>query len=300
MSELGEFLRDRRAALSPADLGLPPGVTRRRVPGLRREELALLAGISADYYARLEQGRVRTVSEAVCAKVAAVLGLDERGSARLRALARPGGPGGRPGALEERPEVPGECPGVPEARPGPLRLLAALRHAPAVLLGGRTDLLAWNPCAREALVDFAALPAADRNLARLVFLPLPARPPALRGEDTAEAVVGALRDHAARCSDDPLLADLVRELSSHSPDFARRWSGRGVPGGAAGAPCAERPARGEAGHHLEVLVPWGEPDRLLFTYLPAAGARRPAAAGDPGPGAYGPGAHTAGPGPGEG
>ncbi|MFB7514406.1 helix-turn-helix domain-containing protein [Streptomyces sp. NPDC056144] len=89
--ELGEFLRARRAAIGPAELGLPPGVTPRRVPGLRREELAVLAGVSVDYYARLEQGRVRTASEALCAKLSAVLRLDGDESARLRTLARRGG-----------------------------------------------------------------------------------------------------------------------------------------------------------------------------------------------------------------
>ncbi len=259
VSELGDFLRSRRAALSPVDLGLSPGLTRRRVPGLRREELALLAGISIDYYARLEQGRVHTVSETVCASMAAALRLDEDEHAYLRSLTKSGGPGRPPAA--PRP-----------VRPGLLGLLAALRHVPALLLGPRTDVLAWNECAQEVLADFAALPAADRNLARLVFLPHLPTPPAFRDADTAEAAAGALLAHAEQHPDDPLLAGLVGELSCHSAHFARLWSAREVRGTFRGPRRFDHPAYGPTGYLLEALTLPGDPGRLLLTYVPACDA----------------------------
>ncbi|MFJ9059947.1 helix-turn-helix transcriptional regulator [Streptomyces sp. NPDC102409] len=267
MSELGDFLRSRRAALRPADLGLAPGLARRRVPGLRREELALLAGISIDYYARLEQGRIHTVSETVYASMADALRLDEGDRARLRSLARPDGPG-RPADAPRR------------VRPGLLQLLAALRHTPALVLGHRTDILAWNECAQEVLADFAALPAAGRNLARLVFLPHPPTPPVFRDEGTAEEVVGALRAHAARHPEDPLLAGLVGELSCHSAHFTRMWSARNVRRNLSGSRHLGHPDCGPTGYLPETLTLPGEPGRLLLAYIPACDVQQPPAAAD--------------------
>jgi transcriptional regulator with XRE-family HTH domain len=154
--ELGEFLRSRRARLQPESVGLS-SYGRRRVPGLRREELAQLAGVSVDYYVRLEQGRAGQPSNEVLDAIARALGLDDDELAHLHDLARPTGRRRRP----PRPE---------HVRPEVQRLLDALDGVPAVIFGRRMDILAWNRLAAALWVDFGSLPHGQRNVARQVFL----------------------------------------------------------------------------------------------------------------------------------
>ncbi|MFD0201309.1 MmyB family transcriptional regulator [Saccharothrix carnea] len=144
--DLGEFLRSRRARVRPDDVGLPGG-GRRRVPGLRREELALLAGVSVDYYMRLEQGRTPAVSDSVLDAVARVLRLDETERAHLRNLVRP---------------APAKRPAPQRVRPGLRRLVDMMDDVPAFVMGRRTDILAWNPLA-GALYGFDDLQPEDLN-----------------------------------------------------------------------------------------------------------------------------------------
>jgi transcriptional regulator with XRE-family HTH domain len=209
--ELGAFLKARRAQLSPHDVGLPETGTRRKVEGLRREEVAQLAVISVDYYTRLEQGRVQA-SAPVLATLARALRLDEDQQAYLYEIA------GKTDATPRRRRA------AQRLRPAMRRLLDQLTQTPAVVLGRHMDILAWNPMAAALYTDFGLLPAALRNYVRLLFTD-----PIVRGmhgewEHDARDAVAALRMEAAKDPSDPGLAQLVGELSVADPDFRAWWA----------------------------------------------------------------------------
>lgn len=208
-SELAEFLRSRRARVSPADLELPTA-GRRRASGLRREEVAWLAGISADYYARLEQARVARPSAAILASLARVLGLsdDERSY-----LFRIGGISGQlPVAM------------CREVAPGILRLLMRLTNIPAHVLDATYEVLVSNPLGQAVMFGAFSTPPAQPNGLRAIFLnPNPRLHPA-DWEEVARATVADLRVTAARYPDDPGVHALVDELLAASPKFAHLWS----------------------------------------------------------------------------
>ncbi|MDO5500186.1 MAG: helix-turn-helix transcriptional regulator, partial [Propionibacteriaceae bacterium] len=164
-NELGEFLKARRAAVAP-DPRLLGDPRPRRVPGLRREEVAQLAGLSADYYTRLEQGRHRSPSEAVLNGLAEALRLDDSARQHLFALARAAAGARSPGSTDRQ---------VQRVRPSLHRLLESLPHLPAFVRGRRTDVLAMNPLARFVLHDFLAEPVRQRNLVRWALLDPEAR-----------------------------------------------------------------------------------------------------------------------------
>ncbi|MBE8478444.1 helix-turn-helix domain-containing protein [Streptomyces justiciae] len=208
---LGAFLKARRAQLDPHECGLPETDSARRVAGLRREEVAALASISVDYYTRLEQGRVRA-STPVLATLSRALRLDEDEERYLYELA---------GRSDDRPRRRRTAQRV---RPAMRRLLDQLTHAPALVLGRRLDILAWNAAATALYTDFAAVPAARRNYLRLMFLD-----PAIRGmhrewAHDARDAVAALRMEAAADTDDPDLAALVGELTLQDTDFRTWWA----------------------------------------------------------------------------
>ncbi|MFJ8934803.1 helix-turn-helix domain-containing protein [Streptomyces sp. NPDC102365] len=215
---LAEFLQARRSRLRPEDVGLRTYGERRRVPGLRREELAMLAGISAPYYTRLEQGQSRNASREVLDAVANALRLDDSERAHLHTLAgapRRRGPGARP-----RPE---------RVTPATSALLAALDGTPAVVLGRRSDVLAWNRPGHGLFAghldpDSPNDPGRRPNMAGLVFLDAHTRDLYADWPAKARAVVGSLRLTAGRYPDDPLLAALVGELTMRSREFATLWA----------------------------------------------------------------------------
>jgi transcriptional regulator with XRE-family HTH domain len=257
--QLSDFLRTRRAALTPEAAGLPSGPAR-RVPGLRREELAALAGVSVDYYTRLEQGRHITPSEAVLDAIAAALGLDPTEHAYLHAVAR-----GRPAARRRAPK--------PQAvHPGTLRLIEQLGDTPAYVLGRRTDVLAANRMARLLLTDFDGLPARQRNACRWLVLDEGAR--SLWGdswEKTAAAMTGALRMDAARFPDDPRTTELVGELSMHSEHFRRWWADQLVTEQGHDEKTLYHPIVGRVDLSSEALsLP--DPGQTLFVYLARPGS----------------------------
>lgn len=215
---LADFLQARRGQLRPEDVGLRTYGERRRVPGLRREELAMLAGISTPYYTRLEQGQSRNASREVLDAIAGALRLDEAERAHLHALARApgrGGPAGRPRAEHITPATGA--------------LLAAIEGTPAVVVGRRSDVLAWN---RQGHALFAGhldpagpdTPGQRPNMARLVFLDAHTRDLYSDWPAKAQAVVGNLRLAAGRHPDDRLLAVLIGELSMRSAEFAAMWA----------------------------------------------------------------------------
>lgn len=223
---LGDFLQARRARLRPADVGLRDIGPRRRVAGLRREELAQLAGVSVSYYTRLEQGLSRGASAEVLDAIARALQLDEHERAHLERLA----------------DVSRRAPRVRRPRPEKLSdetrdLLRALDGVPALVLGRRTDVLAWNALGHALLaghLDPGAPedPARRPNTSRLLFLDPHCRE--LYGDDwrrKARAVVGNLRIAVGRYPDDPLLAELIGELTMKSPEFVALWRDHRV------APC---------------------------------------------------------------
>ncbi|WP_017624655.1 helix-turn-helix transcriptional regulator [Nocardiopsis chromatogenes] len=214
-SELGGFLRSRRARLSPHEAGALPGGGVRRVPGLRREEVAHLAGVSTDYYTRLEQGRHPHVSESVLSAVARALRLDGVERDHLFELARPRrdvqGPGGRSG-------------GVQRVRPEVHRMLEVFNGVtPALVVNHRKDVLAANRLARALIADFEALPYRERNLARHVLLEPDARELYEDWEEVAQEVVANLRLSAGRHPDDRLLNELVGEFMAKVPEFGGWW-----------------------------------------------------------------------------
>jgi transcriptional regulator with XRE-family HTH domain len=215
---LGDFLQARRARLRPDDVGLATYGDRRRVPGLRREELALLAGVSAPYYARLEQGQSHRASPEVLDALAGALRLDDSERAHLHALAAP-----PPRRATRRLPAPELVPAATRA------LLAAMGDVPAVVLGRRTDVLAWNRMGHAVFaghLDPAAPedPATRPNMARLVFLDAHVRELYRDWSAKAAAVVGNLRVAVGLRPDDPLLAALVGDLCVHSPEFAGMWA----------------------------------------------------------------------------
>ncbi|WP_141583008.1 helix-turn-helix transcriptional regulator [Actinomadura sp. WMMA1423] len=219
-SELGEFLRTRRARLRPEDLGLPDYGGRRRVPGLRREELAQLAGVSAGYYTRLEQGQSSNASEAVLDAIARVLRLDETEHAHLRSLARlRTGTPRRP-----RPE---------RLRPAVRVMLDAFGDTPAVVMGCRYDVLAWNRAAHALLAGHLPFEAPEQpggrpNIARLVFLDPHTRELYADWRTKARDTVADVRMAAVRRPHDAVLTGLIGELTVHSPEFAALWAAHPV------------------------------------------------------------------------
>ncbi|MFD7283684.1 helix-turn-helix domain-containing protein [Streptomyces sp. NPDC059862] len=210
-SHLGTFLRARRAQLDPRECGLPETDSARRVTGLRREEVAQLAAISVDYYTRLEQGRVRA-SAPVLATLARALHLDDDQQQYLYELA---------GRTDNRPHRRRPAQRV---RPAMRRLLDQLTQTPALVLGKRLDILAWNPAAIALYTDFAAVPADRRNYVNLLFSNPVVRELHLGWEHDARDAVAGLRMEAAADPVDPDLARLVGELSVQDADFRTWWA----------------------------------------------------------------------------
>ncbi|WP_242884477.1 helix-turn-helix domain-containing protein [Actinomadura litoris] len=254
--QLSDFLKTRRARLRPDETGMGGFGGRRRVPGLRREELALLAGVSVDYYTRLEQGRARNVSAEILDAVAGALGLDTDERAHLHNLAKPGD-------TRNGPQRVG-----PEMR----QALEALTTVPAYIIGRRLDVLAWNEPARLLVADFPALPAADRNMARLVFLDASSRDLYPDWESKARDTVANLRFDAGRHPDDPRLAALTGELSRHSADFRRLWADHNVHGKTRGRKRFAHPRLGELALDYVAMRAPDDPDLTMMIYSAPTGS----------------------------
>ncbi|MEV6997724.1 helix-turn-helix transcriptional regulator [Streptomyces sp. NPDC093982] len=260
---LSDFLRARRAAMDPERLGLHDG-TPRRVPGLRREELAALAGVSVDYYTRLEQGRPITPSESVLDALAQALQLDTAERSYLHAVARRSVHAARRRTSRS----------VQKVRPGIHALLARLDDSPAFVLGRRTDILATNRMARALLADFDAMPVRDRNAARWIMLDEAARSLFADGwEKVASLFVGTLRMDAAQHPDDARTAELVGELSMKSAAFRRWWAVQKVVQINHDTKVLHHPVVGELTLRTEALAFPGDPDQTLFVYLADPGSR---------------------------
>lgn len=255
-TELGDFLKARRKELSPATAGLPDG-GRRRVPGLRREEVALLASISPDYYTRLEQGR-RRAAEPVLDALARALRLDADERAYLFELS---------GKDARRPRRQT----APRVQPALQRLLDDLTNTPAFVLGRRTDILAWNHLGAALFTDFAALPETRRNFVRLVFCDPAIRAMYADWEYAARACVAQLRMEAARDPKDARLMALVGELAVRDPDFRRWWGDHRVAARTAGTKTLHHPVAGTLDLDWSTLTDATDPDQQLIALTAAPG-----------------------------
>ncbi|MET9428808.1 helix-turn-helix transcriptional regulator [Streptomyces sp. NPDC003036] len=260
-TELSEFLRSRRARLKPQDVGLPDFGRARRVPGLRREELAQLAGVSVAYYTSIEQGKGANVSTEVLDAIARALRLTDAEHAHLTRLAGPTAKKKRTAA--SRPQ---------RVRPEVRHLLDAMDGVPAFLLGRRLDILGWNRMARALLGDFAALPDEERNMARLVFLDPNARDLYVDWESKATEVVSVLRLCAGCYPDDPKLSALVGELSVKSGEFRALWAAHTVQEKGHGVKRLHHPLVGELTLSYETLKLPGDQDLSLVTYTAEPGS----------------------------
>jgi transcriptional regulator with XRE-family HTH domain len=249
-TSLPDFLRTRRSRITPEQAGLTtyPGV--RRVPGLRREEVAQLAGVSVDYYVRLERGHGESVSASVLEAVARALQLNDTERDHLFALAK-------------RADGQPDSTTLQDARPGLLRLLENVTHVPALLLGHRLDILATNRLARAFYPDFHAPPSSGRNLARYVFLNDAARDLYVDWPNTGREIVGMLHLDASRRHQDSLRDDLVSELSSIDSDFRRWWADHDVFKPQHGSKRYHHPLAGDLELGFEAFTPVGDPDQIL-------------------------------------
>ncbi|MFE3994720.1 helix-turn-helix transcriptional regulator [Streptomyces goshikiensis] len=252
---LGVFLRARRARLGPEDTGLPT-TGRRRVPGLRREEVATLAGVSPDYYTRLEQGRERHPSQQVLEAVARALRLDGEAVAHLHRVATP------------TPRRTRPAPRVERVAPNLRRLLDSWSDTPAFVLGHTLDVLARNQLA-DAL--FAGFTHAD-NLLRMTFLDPAAHHFHRDWDRAAEACVATLRRAAGIDPDDRRLTELVGELSVKSAGFRTLWARHEVRGKTREAKLFHHPEVGDLELHYETFTVNGAPTQQLVVYQAEPGS----------------------------
>ncbi|HEX6453278.1 MAG TPA: helix-turn-helix transcriptional regulator [Trebonia sp.] len=249
-NDLREFLRTRRARISPQDIGLPAQLGRRRVPGLRREEVALLAGISSEYYERFERGRIKSVSTSVLDAIARVLQFDDAERSHLYALTAP---------VRSKAVAPPRQ----RVRSSLRGLLDSITDVPALLLGDRSDILAANALARVFYSDFEALPIDERNMVRYLFTDESARELYDDWAATARTVVAGLRLYAGKHPSDPKLTALVSDLSSRDTDFRRWWAEHDVYMRDHGTKRYRHPVVGELELGYEAFNPVGDVNIVL-------------------------------------
>lgn len=255
--ELAVFLRDRRARLAPADVGIPASDRPRRTPGLRREEVAELAGVSVDYVVRLEQGRGLRPSVSVLDALARALRLDTDERRYLFDLT-----GQRAESLDADISE--------EDDTGPLeRLVADLSPLPAMLINHRFDVLAWNREMAALMVDFGHLPPAERNTMRLCLTHPGFRDFYLDREQVIREGIADLRAACAVHADDTALTELVESLHAQSAEFTRLWALHDVRVYGRGTKRLAHPQAGALTVAFEVLAPLQNRDCRLIIYRAA-------------------------------
>ncbi|MGY0061435.1 helix-turn-helix domain-containing protein [Streptomyces sp. LZ34] len=261
---MAKFLRIRRGQIGPADVGLPTGPGARRTPGLRREELAALAGVSVDYYIRIEQGRETAPSDAVLSALARALHLTADEHAHLLGLAdQVAGRTPRRRPADPRPTSPG------------LRLLLeSVRPSPAYVLDEVNDVLAANPEGLALMPGLSDWPPAQRNTIRYTFLHVAARTLFADWDRVARNSVAHL--HTAELSAPERTAALVDELSSANGEFAALWRRHEVWVKRAGETAFRHPAIGPITLANEVLTPTGDGQRMLIYQAPPGTAEHDA------------------------
>ena len=254
---LGAFLKERRARLDPSAFGF--GSVRRRTPGLRREEVAQRAEVSAVWYTWLEQGRGGAPSTDVLGRLSEALALTGAEREHLFLLAQ-----GRP------PEVRWREP--QDAPPRLQRLLDAFETTPALAKTALGDVVAWNRAAALVIHDFGRRAPDDRNMLRLMFLDGGFRGAQPDWETDARAGLAAFRLHLSRSGASAAAATLVEELRARSPDFARFWRENDVGGLMGGEKVLDHPRAGRLRLEISALAVDGRPDLSLMVYAPASPA----------------------------
>lgn len=258
-----EFLTSRRAKVGPGQVGLPAG-TNRRVPGLRRSEVASLAGVSIEYYTRLERGAIGGASAAVLDALARALLLDDAERAHLFHLAQAAHPVARP-PRRRNPRTWTPHPGLQWA-------LDAVVAGPAFVRNGRMDLLAANPLARAFYAGVYDMPGRPPNLARFIFLDERARAFHPDWDAFADTTAAILRTEAARDPHNKEMHDLVGELCTRSDDFRRRWGSHDVRHHGSGFKTFRHPIVGEVTVAYEGLEMAGEHGLTLTIYAAEPGS----------------------------
>jgi transcriptional regulator with XRE-family HTH domain len=258
---LGGYLRARRAQVSPADVGRT-STSRRRVPGLRREEVAELVGLSIDYYVRLEQGRADRPSDEVLDALCRALLLGSAERAHLYDLARP-----------VRRRATRVVADHPRTLRDPLRqMVEAIPTTPAVIMNDRNDVLAWNHLAAALIADFPNLAVQERNMGRQIFLNPQSKVVHPDWEDAARTTVGMLRMAAGRHPHDPELVQLIGELSLSSPRFRTLWASHHVHQKTHGPKRFHHPNLGDIDLRYETFQLPDAADHLLVIYTAAPGS----------------------------
>ena len=258
--ELGDFLRARRSRLRPQDLGLEPG-GRRRVTGLRREELALLAGLSTDYYQRMEQGREVRPSDGALDALAAALDLDAEERRHLFTLAR----------AARRP-MPAPADRGPERVPESTRRLLRVLDTPALVLGRHLDLLAWNHLAEALLGDPGSYPPDRLNMLLLMFDDTPAGQRCQDWEQQALEYIGMMRAAVATDPTHPRATAIVGELSIRSADFRRLWARHDVRESVSGRKTFRSPEVGDLVLDWDTYPLPGNPGPVMLVFTAEPGS----------------------------
>ena len=263
--DLREFLTSRRARLTPAEAGLPDFGGRRRVKGLRREEVALLAGMSTEYYVRLERGNGAGVSEAVLDGISRALRLDEAEHAHLYALVRTASQGGDPG----RRRRPARAQQVP---PNVQQLIDAMQDVPVFVQNGRLDAIATNRLGAALFSEMFVLPQRPANAARFMFLDPRAQTFYRDWPGNARQIVALLRAEAGRSPYDRVLTDLVGELATRSEEFRTLWAAHDVRVHSTGSKDVHHPVVGNLDLTFEAMDLTSEPGLRLLAFSAAPGS----------------------------
>jgi len=264
-AEIREFLTTRRARLTPAQAGLPDYGGRRRVPGLRREEVALLAGMSVEYYVRFERGNALGLSGEILDGIARALRLDDAERRHLDDLVQAATDGARPSrrraaAHEQR------------VGSGVLRLLDAMTGVPALVQNGRMDVVAINALGRALFAGLDARPGRPANFARFLFLDARARDFYRDWDDSARQIVSLLRAESGRSPRDAHLAELIAELRGHSDEFAGLWLEHDVDEHGTGAKRLRHPDVGDLDLGYEAMQLSGDPGLLFLAWTAEPGS----------------------------
>jgi transcriptional regulator with XRE-family HTH domain len=264
-SDIRAFLTSRRERLTPQDVGLPDFGGRRRVKGLRREEVALIAGMSTEYYVRLERGNATGVSESVLDGISRALRLDEAEHAHLYDLVRAANQGTDPSRRRgpSRPQ---------QVRPNVQQLIDAMRDVPVFVQNGRLDAVATNRLGAALFSEMFVLPQRPMNAARFAFLDPRAQTFYRDWPGNARQIVALLRAEAGRAPYDRTLTDLVGELATRSEDFRTLWASHDVRAHRTGSKKVHHPVVGDLDLTFEAMDLTSEPGLQLLAFSATPGS----------------------------
>ena len=267
LRELGEFLRARRGVLEPQEVGILSAGSRRRVSGLRREEVAERACISSDYYTRIEQGRLAPTGPVLESLIRALQLDEDQAEYAVSLLDHAAHAAAVPTVMASRAKRDRL-----KVRPQLQRLLDQLDRSPAMVLGPRMEILAWNPLAEEVYLRFSDLPKKECNFVRLVFTEPRMREVFADWQAVARSCVAILRREAAVNPDDPALAELVGELTIADRQFGRWWAARNVARQDFGTKTLRHPVVGELVFAWDIFRYASAPEQQLVLNMAEEGS----------------------------